>query len=133
MDYQIVQDDEWATVRYEKDDGYVYHTMHQPLTGDIFRKTLNKGLDTLKNNKATKWLSDDRKNGQFAPDDVEFAVADWGPRAADAGWKYWALVVPESMAGRAGMRGIVETFHKMGVHVAIFTDLEDARTWLVNM
>lgn len=132
MSYEIIVDNEWATVRFETKDRYVYHTFHKPISGKFFRDTLNAGLDALINNHATKWLSDDRKNADFPPDDVQFAVADWGPRAAQAGWKMWALVVPEDIAGRISMSGIVEAFYDLGVHVAIFVDLEVARQWLLK-
>lgn len=56
-----------------------------------------------------------------------------GPRAAKAGWKYWALVVPEDIAGRASMTDIVQTFHQLGVHVSIFSDLEEAQTWIEGL
>ncbi len=133
MTYQIILDSEWSTVRYNADDKYVYHTFHQPIGGQPFRDTLNAGLDALTLNNAQKWLSDDRKNADFAPEDVGFAVTDWGPRAAKAGWKYWALVVPESIAGRESMIKIVEVFFELGVRVMVFTDLEKARTWLLKL
>lgn len=133
MALHIVLDNEWATVRYDTDGKYMYHTFHQPITGQIFRTTMNTGLEALQANRATKWLSDDRLNGEFSPEDVGFALSDWGPRAARAGWKFWALVVPESMAGRISMSGIVEAFHELGVRVSVFTDLDEARAWLLRM
>ncbi len=133
MTYQIVVDNEYATIRYDDTDHYIYHTFHQPISGQIFRDTMNAGLDALIANKTAKWLSDDRKNAQFAPEDVEFALGDWGPRAAKGGWKFWALVVPESLAGRAGMSDIVNLFYELGVRVAIFVDLEEARKWLLKV
>jgi len=133
MEYQTILDNMWATVRYHPGQNYIYHTFHQGIGGDMFRTVMNKGLQALEAHGAQKWLSDDRKNEQFSPDDVKFALSDWGPRAAEAGWKYWALVVPESLAGREGMAHIVEAFHRLGVRVMIFTDLEKARQWLVSL
>ncbi|MFN8528444.1 MAG: STAS/SEC14 domain-containing protein [Anaerolineae bacterium] len=133
MAYQIVVENEYATVRYEPEHAYIYHTFHQPIRGEIFRKTMNTGLDALIHNHATRWLSDDRLNAEFTPEDVEFALIDWGPRAAQGGWKYWALVVPENIAGRAGMTDIISAFFELGVRVMVFSDLEKARAWLINV
>jgi hypothetical protein len=131
MDHEIVYDMAWATVRYYPGDQYIYHTFHGPMSGQSFYDTLNAGLEALAKHKAIKWLSDDRKNAEFAPEDIGFVLEDWAPRAAKAGWKFWALVVPEDIAGRAGMMDIVEAFHNMGVQVAIFTEVEPARQWLL--
>jgi hypothetical protein len=110
----------------------MYHTFHKPISGPILRDILNAGQAALAKNKATKWLSDDRNNAEVAPADIEFSVADWGPRAAQAGWKFWALVVPEDIAGRASMTAVVEAFYNLGVRVVVFTDLEEARGWLLK-
>ncbi|MFN8528443.1 MAG: hypothetical protein U0670_07520 [Anaerolineae bacterium] len=132
MSYQIIVDNEWATVRYEPKDKYLYHTFHKPIVDnpEALRDIMYKALDTLISNGAEKWLSDDRNNAAFKPESVQEAVSQWGPAAAAAGWKYWALVVPQSIAGRAAMTDLVEAFYGLGVRVAVFTDVEDARAWL---
>lgn len=133
MSFQIVLDNESATVRYYPDAGYIHHTFHGPQHGAPFMAIMNTALDHLIANGGTKWLSDDRKNAQFEPPDIEFALQDWGPRAAANGWKFWALVVPESLAGQEGMTAIVQAFWELGVRVAIFTEVEEAREWLLQM
>lgn len=133
MSFQIVLDNEFATVRYYPAEGYIYHTFHGPMHGEPFKVIMNGALDHLIANGGTKWLSDDRKNAQFNPDDIEFALQDWGPRAANNGWKFWALVVPESVAGQEGMLAIVQLMYELGVRVAIFTEVEEAREWLLKM
>jgi len=133
MAEQIILENEYATIRYITDHKYVYHTFHKPIGGQPFRDILDAGLDALKANNANKWLSDDRNNSEFEPEDAQFAIADWEPRAANAGWKYWALVVPESVAGRAGMVDIVNTFGDLGVKLSLFTDLEKAREWITSV
>jgi len=133
MMYKIILDNEWATMRYHEADQYMYHTFHQAIRGPIFRDVMNQGLAVLERYGATKWLSDDRKNAEFTPEDIQFALTDWGPRAAAAGWKFWALVVPEDIAGRAGMQDIATAFFEMGVRLAVFTSVEPAREWLLKM
>ena len=132
MTLKTVFENDYGTVRYEDEHGYVFHTFNRPIGVLPFQEVLNAGLDALAANEATKWMSDDRKNAEFAPEDIQFAVGDWGPRAAAAGWKYWALVVPEDIAGRASMTDIINTFYELGVQVAIFVNLEDAQKWILE-
>lgn len=132
MAYETVLENEWATVLYEPSAKYIYHTFHKGISGEVFKSTMNTGLEALAKHGVTKWLSDDRKNDRFTPADVEFAITDWGPRAAQAGWKYWALIVPESLAGRSGMSEIVESFHRLGVRMLVFTHFDEALDWLVK-
>lgn len=132
MAYDVIVENEWGVVRFEPTDKYVYHTFYQPISGEFFRELLNTALDCLIEKGAEKWLSDDRKNAEFTPEDIEFALADWGPRAAAAGWKLWALVVPQDIAGRASMTAIVSAFFELGVRVMVFTNVEEAREWLVS-
>ena len=133
MEYQVILDNKWGTLRYQPKHKYVYHNFHKPVTGQPFRQFLDVGLETLKKNKTDRWLSDNRNLGKFDPADVEYSVTDWGPRASKAGWKYWALVVPEDIAGRASMQNHIETFHGLGVWVRVFTNLEEARDWIIEV
>ncbi len=132
MPFKTVYNADWATVSYESADKYVYHTFHKPIHGQHLKDTLNAGLDALIANGAKKWLSDDRNNAALEPEDFEFSMQDWGPRAAKGGWKYWALVVPESLFGRADMGDIVTAYYELGVSVRVFVDLEEARAWLIS-
>lgn len=132
MAYTVVLDLPTATVRYEPEQGYIYHTFHAAQTGEPFRHIMNTALDYLLARQGTKWLSDDRLNAAFDPQDVEFALQDWGPRAAAGGWKFWALVVPEDIAARASMQDIVEVFFNLGVRVRVFSELDKARAWLIE-
>ncbi len=132
MPVETVYSADWATVRYEPEGKYVFHTFHKPIHGQHLRDTLNAGLVALIAHGAHKWLSDDRNNAALEPEDFEFSLTDWGPRAAQGGWKYWALVVPESLFGRADMSEVVTAYYNLGVTVRVFVDLEEARDWLIS-
>lgn len=45
-------------------------------------------------------------------------------------WKYWALVVPHSLAGRINMNEFVQAFYNQGVRVLVVTDPTEAMHWL---
>jgi hypothetical protein len=130
MEPEIVLSTEWATVRYDQTHECVYHTFHKGIGGAPFRETLETGLDVLNTHHLTKWVSDDRLNTAFTPDDIRYACEDWGPRCAACGWKYWALIVPEEIAARGTMVPIVETFYNLGVRVQVFIELDSAFSWI---
>ncbi|GBF34693.1 hypothetical protein DCCM_3813 [Desulfocucumis palustris] len=56
--------------------------------GNQLQELLNKGTETLQQNKAQKWLSDDRNNNALTLKDQEWANNIWFPNTAKVGWKY---------------------------------------------
>lgn len=126
----VVVDNEYVTMVYRPDLNAIHHTFHQTTMGEVLRDAFEAGLGSLRQQGADKWLADDRKNSRVTPEHLEWSMNDWGPRVAAAGWKHWALVVPENIAGRADMSGMVEHFWKLGVRINVFTSVEDAEDWL---
>jgi hypothetical protein len=84
----------------------------------------------LENNHAQKWLSDDRKNSVITEEDKKWTATEWRPKVIQAGWKYWAIVLPEKIVGQMSMKRIIEEYAKTGVTVSIFDDPEKALLWL---
>jgi hypothetical protein len=130
---QTILNDHRATLSYDTHSGYVQQTLKQPLRGTAFQEILNTTLDTLADNRAVKWLSDERKALELTPDDLDFLTGEWAPRAFRAGWRYLALVVPTDAKARAALQKTVMAFHEMGVQVRTFTSPDEARDWLVNV
>src|SRR5690606_29287584 len=125
-------DNEFVTVEYVPDKGMIHHTIHMPI-GDrvqMFMEALDAGTEALREHGATKWLSDDRKNGPLAPELVEWGVQDWNPRTISYGWKYWANIVPQEIASAGTLIPTIENLHKLGLRMQVFTSLEAALDWL---
>jgi hypothetical protein len=138
MSAETILTNEWITLVYHKEDNYLQITAHKPVDTEHFAevvKVYNKGLEYLEKHNIEKWLSDERKSmtpeGTDESEVNEFSAA-WGQRAIAAGWKYWAMVVPESLKGREKMQDLVQIFHDQGVWVALFTDVDEARAWLIE-
>lgn len=130
MDTITLIQNEYATLVYHTDAKIVHHTFHQPIKGQHFRDVLNKGLEVFIKHGATKWLSDDRNNSALEPEDREWATNDWYTRAAKAGWKYWAMVVPNDIHGRMDVKGYIEQGFEGGIRVMVFTNPQEALEWL---
>ena len=59
--------------------------------------------------------------------------AEWQPRTMKAGWKYWATIVPESLAAAGTLMPIMEELYNLGLRMMVFTDMEQAIAWLDKM
>ncbi|NDJ63169.1 MAG: hypothetical protein GYB67_18765 [Chloroflexi bacterium] len=123
---------EFATLVYNDEHQFVHHTFHKDIEGDDFRNVLLTGVEFLRTKNAQKWLSDDRNINRMSDEDTQWSIDVWSPTAIQAGWKFWALVVPETMAGQLAMIDFVQTYSHYGVLVRVFTELEPAREWLIE-
>ena len=96
----------------------------------MFQEALNAGTEALQKNQVRKWLSDDRNNDALTPEGNDWASGDWQPRTIKAGWKYWALVVPQTLAAAGTLTPVVEHLFELGLRMMVFTTVEDAFVWL---
>lgn len=126
----VISDSAFATMVYYPEKKTIHHTFHQHMEGEPFRTFLNAGTAAMKQYGATKWLSDDRKNTLVTPEDFKWANEDWVARTMEAGWKYWAIIVPNEVEGRASMKEAIESFFEMGVRINLFSSVEKAMEWL---
>lgn len=128
----VLVDNEYMTLQYLTDKKIVYHTIHKPVGGETLRSALLAGTSALAEHGACKWLSDDRLNGPLSDEDREWGVKEWNRLALDAGWKYWALVVPQDVADAGTMIPTMEALYALGLRMMVFTELEEAIAWLDN-
>ncbi len=126
----IIIDNHYATLIYYPDSKIVYHTFHKPISGKPFRDVLMAGVNLLKQHHATKWLSDDRKNLVVHEDDADWGKTEWAPMAMEAGWKYWAILVPDAIEGRINMKEFIDNYFEQGLRIALFDAVEEAMAWL---
>ena len=123
-------DTEYATLWYYPESKIVRHEFHKFIYGEEFRAIVNRGLEICQQNKAVKWLSDDRKNSALPTDDLHWAMEDWSPRLFEIGWKYWAIVMPDKVAGQMNMNRFMKTYIDRGLNVQVFSDPDEALKWL---
>ncbi len=121
---------EKATLKVHPEKRMVHHQIHKFICNDEFRNFMMKGADTFEQNRCNKWLSDDRGNSALKQEDVEWAQKNWEPRILKAGWKYWAIVMPEKIVGQLSMKSLVKRYSEIGVTVQIFSDPDKAMGWL---
>ena len=130
MDKELILDNEYMTVWYYPEKKIVHHQMHKFTYGQTLRDGLSAGVAILEEKGAQKYLSDDRKNTTLGKDDMNWTATVWRPRVIKAGWKYWALVLPEKILGQMSMKRIIEEYANTGVTVQLFSDPDEAMRWL---
>lgn len=126
----VVLNSEYASLYFHTETKIVHHKFYSLLDSAHLREILNEGTKLLGKYGAVKWLSDNRDIEAHSPEDTEWINTHWLPAAVEAGWKYWALVVPHDVAARMNMAEFVESFYNMGVRVMVFVDVDDAMHWL---
>ena len=131
MAVRVVLDNAFATLRFHEEDRVIHHEMKQPIRAGAFKELLTTGLELMKQHRAVKWISDDRKNTVLEPDDETWARTVWFPEAQAAGWKFWAVCPPsERVIGQMQINRHARSYMQGGVEVKNFADPEEALAWL---
>jgi hypothetical protein len=125
-----VRDDEYVTMVYYPESKIPYNQIHKFFFGQTYRDVFNTGLKVFHKYGAQKWLSDDRSVTSFTKEDVEWGYKDWFPNMLEAGWKYWALILPEKIIGQLAIKKMVETYTSQGVQTKVITSMDEAKKWL---
>lgn len=128
-----IYEDEFATLVVYPEMRMVHHTMHKFIYGNAFRNLLMEGLEAFKKYNCNKWLSDDRNNSALRKEDLTWSENSWEPLVFDAGWEYWALVLPEMIIGQMNMRRVIERYKDTPVTVKLFSNPDDAMKWLEKL
>jgi hypothetical protein len=126
----VISQSPQITVLYHPEGRIIHHEVHANLRGTEYRDALTAGMEAMKKYGAKKWLSDDRKNAVFSPDDLTWSRDVWGPEVIKAGWKYWAIVMPARPLARIRMEEGAEVMPTVGVTTKIFDDPTEAMKWL---
>lgn len=123
---------EYITVEYHPDDSLIYHVVHRPIQkqSKILKEALTAGTEAMKKYGVSKWLSDDRKNDALDPELETWGNTVWIPKTLEAGWKYWANVVPEDIHAAGSLVPAMEGLHQLGLRMRVFVDVESATKWL---
>ncbi|KJD45834.1 hypothetical protein [Paenibacillus terrae] len=100
-------------------------------TRDEYQIPLNKSLELLIANKATKSIANTLKFSAISPADQQWFSEVWFPKAEEAGLKYMALITPEKAVARSILKRLDSEL--VGSYVTEnFDSLEEAVRWLAQ-
>jgi hypothetical protein len=60
----------------------------------------------------------------------EWSLNEWQPKTIKAGWRYWAMVVPEDMAAAGTLVPVIDILFEIGLRMMVFTEPEQGIAWL---
>ena len=129
---KVILDNEFASLWHFPEEGIIYHRFKKFAKGDDFRNVLLTGAEVFEQSGCTKWLSEDVKIGVLDKNDTDWGETNWTPRVVEAGWKQWANIMPERVAGQMRTKVVIEHFKSFGIEVRVFEDPEDGYRWLVG-
>jgi hypothetical protein len=132
MEKEIILDNEHITIWYHPDKKIVHSVFKKYTFGKDYREFLSAIYNAIQTHSAHKYLADDRKNQGISKDDQEWGRTNWFPHAKAAGWKYWAIVLPENAVGKLTMKHVIADVSSQGVATKAFTDPGLAMAWLEN-
>jgi hypothetical protein len=92
-----------------------------------------EGVALMKKYGANKWLSDDRNNPVLSKEDMDWGAVNWFPACVEAGWKYWAIILPEKVLGQINMEKLIKQYSDQGIITQIFSDPDKATIWLESV
>ncbi len=127
---QVVLKNEHVTIWFYPDTRIVHHRFHKFTVGQPLRDALDAGTAALQRFDAHKWLSDDRNLSALPEADVEWGRTEWFPRTIEAGWKAWALVLPQTIVGQMNLKRVAAEYAEHGLTANVFTDPIEALAWL---
>lgn len=125
-----ILDNDHITIWYHPETKIVHHEFHKFVHGEQLREGLNTGLTLINRYASRKWLSDDRQYSTMIPEDVDWYLTNFFPRALKTKWKYWAIVMPGKVIDQLNIKRAISGYSKRGMIVKTFNNPEAAMIWL---
>lgn len=119
-----------ASVRWSHLDSMVIEEWEGWADTSEFTTLLMAGIKALTEHGGKLWLADCRRQRVLQPSDQEWADKEWTPRAAAAGLKRFAVVLPHSGLATMNLTKREAIWRSLGLDVGYFATPEEARAWL---
>ena len=94
--------------------------------------TLDAIIRALKAHHGSRWLLDARKMKVLKQSDQDWISQNWLPRAAAAGLKLAAVVLPVSMVAMTNVEDVARVSEN-GIDTRFFSTVEEAGEWLTAL
>ncbi|HKB33188.1 MAG TPA: hypothetical protein VKF16_04915 [Candidatus Dormibacteraeota bacterium] len=125
----VYVDEPWLLMRWDAVHRIVHSEWRAFANSAELRAALLKGIEAIKDHKATGYLTDTRKVRVVVPSDQEWIKQTWLPLAIEAGLKRIAVVTAPSGLGKATVEDVVGLTEEQGLQSRTFDSLAAGRTW----
>jgi hypothetical protein len=110
-------------------------TWTRPVMNQDYRELWDAILPIAHQHRVVRWLLDQRQMGAMMPADMQWVVEDWYPRSVKllGNSRRSAILVSANVFGELTVKkGISSLVQTQDLETAYFTELEEARRWLLN-
>jgi hypothetical protein len=127
---KVYLDTPYVLVRWDGDGPWVYVKWKAWATSSEYRAAQEVIITAFRENHGSRNLIDSTDRKVVTADDQKWLVEDWMPRAAAAGRRWTAIVMPKSALGRTIAENIDNYARSRHVNIEHFETFEDAAAWL---
>jgi len=131
---KVYLDTPYVSVRWEGVGNWLFVEWKAWANSSEYRAALETVILALRESRATRNLIDATRAGVVADDDQTWLIEDWIPRAAAAGRRWTAIVIPRSTLGRTISENIGRREKpNPRTEARYFDTVEDAAAWLSSV
>jgi hypothetical protein len=127
---KILHETDNALLQYNEDTNAIELIWKKFQDEVTYRMMFTKGIEYLKEQKATGWLSDIRKEGVVGPIQSKWLQEEIIPKAISYGLKKIAVVMDSDVFKRVYVKSIEKAVHEASDNMHYFYSIEDANQWL---
>jgi hypothetical protein len=127
---KVYLDTPYVLVRWDADGPWVYVKWKAWANSTEYRAAQEVIILAFRENHASRNLIDSTDRRVVSDDDQKWLVGDWMPRAAAAGRRWTAIVMPKSALGRTIAENIDNQGRSKRNMIEHFETVEAASAWL---
>lgn len=127
---KVYLDTPYVLVRWDADGPWVYVKWKAWANSTEYRAAQEVIILAFRENHASRNLIDSTDRRVVSDDDQKWLVEDWMPRAAAAGRRWTAIVMPKSALGRTIAENIDNQGRSKRNMIEHFETVEAASAWL---
>jgi hypothetical protein len=120
----------YILIRWDAEGPWVYVQWKAWAQSAEYRAAQEIVITALRENHASRNLIDSKDSRVVTQEDQRWLVEDWMPRAAAAGRRWTAIVLPSSPLGRTIAENIDKHPRSKNTEVEHFETVADAAAWL---
>ena len=127
---KVYLDTPYVLVRWDADGPWVYVKWKAWANSSEYRAAQEVIILAFRENHASRNLIDSTDRRVVTDDDQRWLIENWMPRAAAAGRRWTAIVMPKSALGRTIAENIDNSGRSKRNTIEHFETVEDAAAWL---
>jgi len=127
---KVYLDTPYILIRWDGEGPWVYVKWRAWANSSEYRAAQEVVLLALRENHGSRNLIDSTDRKVFSAEDQKWLLENWMPRAAAAGRRWTAIVLPKTALGRTIAENLDKHPQSKKINVKLFENVDDAIAWL---